>query len=103
MLAARQRIDAMEGETGRAAPYDHVAVSKPDPARPMGARGPAPQEGCFGPERHRDNWLIEVPLVAVLVEGQLRAGLVPVDQAGLGRKPLKARRARRTSPNVGKG
>src|SRR5262249_25656817 len=82
MLAVGEQRDAVKEQPRRPAPHHDVAVFQPEALRPVAAPWSAPQENRGQAKRHRNNRLVEVFLVAILMQRQARAGLVAVDQAG---------------------
>ena len=103
VVAGFQRGDAMVGEPRFAAPDHHVAALQSHAARPVLARRAAELKDCGQPERDRDDGRGVVLLVAVLVQGEARAGLVTIDQAGVASEVGKARfGSRRRWPGPGR-
>ena len=86
MLRIDQRLDTMIGKARRPAPDHDVPMIEANASRPVVAPVTTEQEDRRQPERHRDNWLLSVALVAILMERQPCAGFVAVDQTGVGRE-----------------
>ena len=89
MAGLPQRQDAVVAQPVRTAPHHHVAVLERQALRLVCPSRPAEQEHRGDAERHRDDRLTEIPLVAVLMQGQPRSRLVAIDQAGVRREAAK--------------
>ena len=85
MLAILQHCNAVVAEPRRRpAPDRNVTVTQRVFLYRIGALRPAELEGRGQAERSGNDRIGEIALVLVLVQRQPRAGLVPVDQAGIG-------------------
>ena len=97
MLRFFQRRHAVVAQPAGPAPNDDVAVREGHAQRSLVALQSTEQEHRRHAERHRDDRLREVPLVFVLMQRQPRAGLVAIDEAGIGRETGEARSRRRVA------
>ncbi len=82
----------MEAQPVGAAPHHHVAMRERHALDRVAAREPAELEHRRHAQRHRNDRRAMVAFVAVLVQREPRAGLVAVDQAGIGPEAREARR-----------
>src|SRR5262245_7840852 len=78
MHAIRQLVDAMIGEPGRTAPHGDIAMLQTNAPRTLVALEATEQKGRRKSQRHRDDRLAVVRLVAILVQRQLGARFVAV-------------------------
>lgn len=101
MLAVGERRHAVEKQPRRATPYHHVAGVQQDALRLIAAFEPAEQESTRQAQRDGHDRLAEVALVAVLMQAHLGAGLVAVDQTGVGQKTGEPRGGRGAGCEVG--
>src|SRR6266849_4225080 len=90
MLAVFESIDAVIGEPRRAAPYHDVAVPQLYARDAIISSEAAEQELGGKPQRDRHDRSGEIGFILVLMQAQLRAGRVAVDETGIGQKIFKA-------------
>src|SRR6266566_286989 len=89
MLAVLESIDAVVGEPRGAAPYHDVAVPQLQTRDPVAASEAAEQELGGKPQGHRHDRSGEIGFILVLMQAQLRARRVAVDEAGIWQKIFK--------------
>src|SRR5688500_13544168 len=79
-----QRRDAVIEEASRSAPHRNVSALDQQPTKWIGALLPAPQEYGRDSQRDGDNRSPGILLVTVLVDAELGACDIAVDQASVG-------------------
>ena len=82
VFAVGERRYAVKEQPRRAAPDHDVAMLQPVTVRLVGALRAAEQEDRGQPQRHRHDRRGKIQLVLVLMQRQLRAGHIAVDEAG---------------------
>jgi len=82
--AGFDRLHAVEAHARGASPDDDIAVFEQDAPGRVGALQAAEEKDALESKRDRDDGLVEVELVAILVETEFGSGLVAVDMAGVG-------------------
>src|SRR6185437_12852924 len=90
-----QGRDAVVPQTVGAAPDDDIAMPEGHAHLLVGPLRAPEQESRWQAERDGHDRMAEVPLVAVLVQRQSRAGIVPIHEAGIRYELRKAGLARR--------
>jgi hypothetical protein len=78
--------DAVIAESCGASPDEDVSVSYWDAGGLVGSLVSSEEKGCGQAEGYGDDGGVEAALVFVLVQGESRAGLVAIDEAGVGRE-----------------
>ena len=68
MRPVPKRLDAVKRQARRATPHHNVAMLEPNAARPIVAPQTTEQEHRRKPQRHRNNRLVQSPLVAILMQ-----------------------------------
>src|SRR5262245_54850676 len=91
MIAVFQRIDAVVGEPRGAAPYHDIAMPQLYARDPIVSSEAAKQEPGGKPERDRYDRSREIGFILVLMQAQLRARRVAVDETRIRQEIPKAR------------
>src|SRR5262249_57674017 len=86
MVAGFESIDTVVGQPRGAAPYYDIAMPQLHASDWIISSEAAEQELSGQPQRDRDDRKGEIGFVLVLVQAQLGAGRVAVDEACVGRK-----------------
>ena len=86
MQAGLQHADTMIGEARRATPDHHIAILQAVPFDRVAAIDAAELEDSWQAQRYRDDGRGEILFVAILMQRQFTAGLIAIDEAGIGRE-----------------
>src|SRR6266581_2207850 len=96
--------DAVIAKSRWASPNHHVAVGNWNSNRLVSALLSTVQKDRRKTERNRNDWLLEISLILVLMQREPCAGLIAIDEAGVWNKSAKAcflRCTRRPLTDVG--
>lgn len=86
-MARFQRLNAMIKQARLPAPDHHIAMLQQQPLQRIAALQPAKLKDGRHPQRDRDDRRPQILFIFILMQRQLCAGLVAVDQTGVGEKP----------------
>src|SRR5205823_14932583 len=89
VMSRLERQDAVIAKSGGTAPDDHVTMSQRHAARRVGSTQSPEQEDRRQSEGDGHDRGREITLVLVLMQGQSRPGLVPVDETRVGREAVE--------------
>ena len=90
MLALLQGQNAVIEQPRRPAPDHDIAMEERHPQCLVAPAGTAELEDRRQAEGHRDDGMVVISLVLVLMQRESRPGLVAIDQAGIGAEALEA-------------
>jgi hypothetical protein len=86
-----QWLHTMKTHPRRSTPHDHIAMLQQDSLRLIGALKTPKQKYALEPERKRNDRLVQIKFVPVLMQPKLRARLVAIDVARIRSKLRKSR------------
>ena len=95
MNARLYRQNAVEAQPRRTAPHHHIAMLQQHALHGVAALEAAELKYRRQTERNGNDRLAQIFLIFILMQRQLRARLIAIDQTGVGLKVLKARLLRR--------